>query len=180
MKVAFGLVPVCYGKVVGTVRDGETGAPVAGAQVTDQTDWMSGWVTTDANGRFAFPHAILGYNNEPVQHSLWATKDGWWGSNGQGLVVCGATTTIDLTLNRQKTGHVSGKVVEGIADPTDPTHVTPTTTPIANATVSAGEAQLPDRRRRHVVRRLLTNPENSPRTYQLTGSHPATGGTRSS
>src|SRR5262249_9958632 len=111
INVQFGLIPVCYGTVAGTVRDADTGAPLAVAAVGS---WAIGTAYTDESGRFVFHNVPLGYNNAPQSYFFNATKDGWWSGSGEGLAVCGGTTTVDIGLDPEKNGHAFGKVFEGV------------------------------------------------------------------
>src|SRR5262249_36231966 len=84
VNVAFGLIPVCYGNLAGTITNADTGAPLADAAVWT---WPIGTTYTDDSGRFVFHDVPLGYNNAPQTYFLSATKNGLWSGTGEGLAV---------------------------------------------------------------------------------------------
>lgn len=127
--VEFGLVPLCYGYLQGTVRDSVTGAPIEGASVYG--------TTTDAAGRFG-PEAVqLGEGNAPATTSVLAWRTGYWDSDILfPTITCGQTTSIDLLMLAWAPATVRGTVVVGSLDPDDPYTVIPDGPPIEGATFS--------------------------------------------
>src|SRR5262249_39763198 len=99
VNVQFGLIPICYGTIAGTVTDVDTGEPLADVSVSD---WVGTWTSTDASGRYVMRDVQLGYNNVPQQHVLSIGKTGWWDKGGTGLAACGAVTRIDVALRQKK------------------------------------------------------------------------------
>lgn len=126
VTVDFGLIPICYARVEGTVTDRETDQPVAGAEVLTFPN-----VVTDAQGHYSYDQVGLGENNAPSSFSLIARKSGYWQAfSDLADFVCGQLTHVDITLLRQIGGRAHGTIVEGTVDPTDPDVVIPGTTPI--------------------------------------------------
>jgi PKD repeat protein len=168
VNVAFGLVPVCYGTVAGTVAD-ETGAPIAGASVSN---FASVSDTTDANGRFTLRNLPLGANNAPSNTPVIAWKTGYWQAVTSAPVYCGAATQVALTMLRARTGHVSGVVHEGTADASGLV-VTPTATVVPNASVlfDFGPTFHADTNGAYAAD-LDLNQNNSPRSYSAKASAP--------
>lgn len=130
VTVDFGLVPVCYASIEGTVRDRDTGAPIEGARAPSPE-------LTDANGHYASGNIGLGENNSPIETSLQSSKVGYWSSNESATFVCDQVTHLDFTLLAWKPARVHGIVVEGTPDPDNPTVVVPGATPIGGITVAS-------------------------------------------
>jgi hypothetical protein len=130
VTVDFGLVPICYASVEGTVTDRETGAPIEGVGVTFSN------IATDANGHYTAEHFGLGENNSPIEISGYASKFGYWQSTlQQGTLVCDQVTHINFTLLKWEPAHLHGIVVEGTTDPNDPNVVIPGDTPLGGVGV---------------------------------------------
>lgn len=126
VTVDFGLIPICYARVEGTVTDRETGLPIAGAEILNFPD-----VVTDAQGQYAYDQVGLGVNNAPSTFFLLTRKTGYWQAFADSAdFVCGQLTRVDITMLRQVGAAAHGTVVEGTVDPTDPAVVIPGTTPI--------------------------------------------------
>jgi hypothetical protein len=133
VTVDFGLIPICYGAAAGVVTDAGTGLPVAGVELSYNGGVVA---TTDGGGHYRVEHLVLGENNSPQQFSLGAVKDpDYWQADQTGTAVCDQTAPVDFALVRVQPFRVSGRVVEGTLDPTDPTKVIPTSTPIEGANV---------------------------------------------
>lgn len=130
VTVDFGLVPICYARIQGTVTDATTGAPIAGVAISVGPD-----VATDDQGRYSFDMVGLGDNNAPVTTSVLARKEGYWSTvSEEASFVCAQETTVDLTMLAQIKAAAHGRIVEGTVDPNDPDVVVPGQTPIAGIT----------------------------------------------
>ena len=141
--VDFGLVPVCYGRVQGVVTDAETGLPIPGAGI--KLGPGSPETTTDETGSYGLDQVPLGENNSAIETNVIAQLDEpvgshigtYWHAAKPAVVVChepdSEPTRIDLALVPVHPSSVSGKIVEGIPDPSDYSHVIPTSTPIEGA-----------------------------------------------
>ncbi len=127
----FGLVPICFGAVEGFVTDEETGAPIEGAVIS-----VVPFIETDANGYYVIDEIALDEFNNPIENfHVQATKLGYWTAGGRDVVFCDGVTRIDIELLALRPASVSGTVVEGTPDATDPTIIHPTGPPIADARV---------------------------------------------
>jgi hypothetical protein len=118
VTVDFGLVPICYGSLEGTVTDEETGAPIAGVTIL-------GVLITDANGHWGPYQAGLGTNNSPAFYSVRAQMAGYWDRSGDATAICDQTTRVDIQLLKMQPAAIFGVVVEAAVDPDDPTVVIP-------------------------------------------------------
>jgi Carboxypeptidase regulatory-like domain len=144
-KVDFGLVPVCYGQIHGLVTDAETHASIGGVTVTGP-----GTTTTAADGSYSFDQVPLGENNSPVEVAVRASKDpplfahigSYWDKTGTVVVspitpasagCTGTPTEIDFAMVPVHPAYLAGTIVEGNPDPSDYSHVIPTSTPIQGA-----------------------------------------------
>ena len=138
VTVDFGLIPVCYARVEGTVTDRETGLPIAGANV------FSFGIFTDAQGHYSHDQVGLGENNAPITTFVFASADGYWSAfSDPADFVCDQTTTVDLTLLRQVGAGAHGTVVEGTVDPNDPNVVIAGQTPISGIHVRFDVSGIP-------------------------------------
>jgi carboxypeptidase family protein/prealbumin domain-containing protein len=136
--VDFGLIPVCYAKVKGTVTDRTTGQPLQGVQLPQFQ------VFTDSQGHYAFDKVGLGTNNAPITFQVMATKDGYWTSFSDAAdFVCAQETTVDLTMLAWIPGEAHGRIVEGTVDATDPDIVIPGQTPISGIQVGFNVSLIP-------------------------------------
>jgi hypothetical protein len=131
VTVDFGLIPICYGAVEGTVTDADTGLPLPGVDVG-----VGAGTTTDAAGHYRVEGLGLGQNNSPYEHFLLARKaPDYWYFFKHFFAICDQTTRLDFTMVRVKPARVSGQVVEGNPDPTNFDTVISTLTPIDGAKV---------------------------------------------
>ncbi len=113
VKVAFGLVPVCYGTMTGRVVNKTTGAPMEGIRVTQGAWNGDGPVYTDASGRYHFSKVPLGTNNAAITAYVTATKDGFWEDQESTQVSCGALAELpDVQLLDKRKGKVTTTVTD--------------------------------------------------------------------
>jgi hypothetical protein len=139
VTVDFGLIPICYALVKGTVTDRETGLPIEGVRIATFGD-----VFTDADGHYSFDQVGLGTNNAPSTVQVFAGKDGYWSANSDPAdFVCKQTTTVDFELLSWVPGAVHGRIVEGSVDPNDPDVVIPGQTPIGGIQVAFEVSGIP-------------------------------------
>jgi carboxypeptidase family protein len=139
VTVDFGLVPVCYAKIKGTVTDRTTGDAIEGVKISNL-----GEVFTDAQGHYSFDKVGLGVNNAPSSFQLMATKNGYWSSfSEEAHFVCAQETTVDFTMLAWIPGAAHGRIVEGTVDPNDPAVVMPGQTPIAGIGVGFEVSLIP-------------------------------------
>lgn len=102
LKVDLGLTPALQtGSLVGVVRDGGTGAPVAGAVAEVPAAGLR--VLTDTTGRFV----ALGLNPGPVGYTIEAA--GFRPDSGTALVLRNDTTLVNVSL-LANTGSIVGTV----------------------------------------------------------------------
>ncbi len=131
--VDFGLIPVCFGNIQGTITDADTGDPIQDVVVSIFPD-----IRTDAEGHYELPHQALGLNNSPMDVVVSGQKTpNYWSGQGEGVLLCDETTTIDFTMVRVRPARLSGTVVVGTVVPPDYDTVVPTSTPIEGAQVCA-------------------------------------------
>lgn len=108
LEVAFGLIPICYGRMTGVVRERATGALMAGVSVA----LPGAYGVTDASGRYVLDNVPLGWNNEPLSHTVSTDKPGYWPASGQAEAACGGVTRLDLELLDIRKGLVRGRVID--------------------------------------------------------------------
>jgi uncharacterized protein YkwD len=133
VRVAFGLIPVCYGTLTGRVTDAQTGAPLAGVSISPSGG------RTDAAGRYTVNRIPLGENNAPLTLSASADKSGYWDAQRGAVFLCGAVTRLDFELLARRTGAVAGRIVVGTLGPDDASgsrNVIPTDSPIPDSVVA--------------------------------------------
>lgn len=125
LEVAFGLIPICYGEIMGVATSQATAEPLEGVHVS------AGGIgaTTDENGRYVLEQVSLGHNNASTEHLVNASRGGYWSTTGRGVATCGGITRVDVELLDVRTGTVQGRVIDK-----------ETREPLANATVSDSEA----------------------------------------
>ena len=143
----FGLVPECSGRVHGRVTDKVTGLAVLNAEVTLDDEHVA--ATTDASGAYTIENVLLGVNNSPVNVGVHMTNDPpqpnhvgeYWPNETSGLVICDdprtaihETTELDVVMTKVIPASLTGRVVEGLPDPSDYGHVISTNTGIGNVT----------------------------------------------
>ncbi len=170
-RVAYGLVPVCYGSVAGVVTDAASGAPIAGATILFSNGHK---VTTDAEGRYRWDDAPLGSFNAPLSHGVSADKTGYWGESKAITLMCGVTRRLDLQLTEQQHGALGGTVVVGERK-SDGT-IEPTGEPINGVRVRIISGDVPDETTgadgSFEFDRLLSGFGNTPRSYTVEASAP--------
>ena len=139
VTVDFGLIPICYARVEGTVTDSETGLPIANADIANFPN-----LETDAQGNYSYDEVGLGVNNAPVTFSIFARKVGYWQAISEPAdFVCDQLTRVDLSLLPQIGAAAHGTVVEGTVDPNDPDVVIAGQTPISGIHVRFDVSGIP-------------------------------------
>ncbi len=131
-RIAFGLIPVCYGAMEGYVTDSETGAPLVGVNVMG----TAGNVITDAAGHYNVNHLSLSVDNGPRGYALEVNPENYWVQNKGATAICGVVTRTDFQMLKRKFGQITGSVMEGQVNPVDGT-VTSTGVPISEAQIKA-------------------------------------------
>jgi hypothetical protein len=132
VRVDFGLVPVCFGAAEGVVTDRETGLPVADVQILGSAGGPL-LATTNVLGHYRIEQVDLGPNNSAREFSLVTRKDAYFDADESAIAVCDQTNEIDFSVARVRPAAVSGRVVVGTPDPSDPSVVIPTSTPLEGA-----------------------------------------------
>ena len=132
-RIAFGLIPVCYGALEGYVTDSVTGTPLVGVNVLGTPSN----VITDAAGYYNINHLSLAADNGPQVYPLQVNPENYWVQNKGATGICGVVTRTDFQMLKKKFAQIAGSVMEGTVNPGDGT-VTSTDLPISGAQVKAG------------------------------------------
>lgn len=118
VNVNFGLVPLCYGEVHGTVTDSETGLPIKNAVVNGP--YGTAGVTTDSEGRYVLTNVRLGQDNLPLQVLIVASATEYLGGSHPNIAVaCGVVSRADISLvpRRYFYANLIGKVSDPESKP---------------------------------------------------------------
>jgi Bacterial Ig domain/Bacterial Ig-like domain (group 3)/Carboxypeptidase regulatory-like domain len=132
------LPPNCPGSTVaGTVTDASTGDPIDGAHIVPSSGIGA---TTNASGAYSADDLFLGPQAGTTLATVSVIASGYLSATNVTVVVtCQQTTTYNVALVPVAQGAVMGHVYVGTPDPTVHTiqrSVTPTSTPIAGATIA--------------------------------------------
>ena len=85
--------------MTGVVTDEVTGLPVQGADVDVLWPIEELQIVTDALGRFEYPGVLLGYNNTPVDRTIFVEAPGYFGgSKPAHLETCGSSAHVGVAL----------------------------------------------------------------------------------
>lgn len=111
VTVDFGLIPISYGTVKGTVTDAETGQPLAGVSVARASSGYT--TTTDSQGRFSMtmPVGNDGYD-APLKIVIQAFAQGYLWTGAEVYVVRDQETVVNLAMTPARTGVVVGTVTD--------------------------------------------------------------------
>ncbi len=133
-NLVFGLIPECFGRIAGVVRDAYTGAALEGVRVS-----TTGFdTTTDAAGLFEL------LDVDVRRYSVRFNQAGYYSLALGADVRCDDVANLDAAMVPIETGTMVGRVFVGVADPDDTSAsraVTPTDEPIEGATVDVGGAR---------------------------------------
>lgn len=158
--LVFGLIPQCYGRIAGVVRDAYTGLPVEGVR----SGPVQPFAETDAAGLFTTVDLV------PNEYFVTISKEGYYEQRFQNVAVrCGDVTNLEVDLVPVRTGELSGRVVEGVVDP-DSGAVVPTGNPIAGATVAASVFTSTDAEGDYLLTGIPLSTGNVARTWRFTAS----------
>ena len=101
----YALQPECEpAKVVGTVVNAQTQAPIEGAQISAP---LTRWPFTDALGRFEIPSIKPSTGNNPRQVQLTASAPGFFAQTKEITIFCGARITVDFGSRTTRPGRSS-------------------------------------------------------------------------
>jgi large repetitive protein len=157
VSVSFGLLPICYGAVGGTVTDVQTGLPVPYASVFS----YGGSAVANAQGQYLITDIPLSSSeNLPVDYSFTASQSNYWANSGEAYAVCDATNTLDIQLTREQFGSISGTLTAQGGGP------------ITNITVTASTGYnyfyaTTDPHGNFVFTNLILGNDNTPNYYSL-------------
>jgi subtilisin family serine protease len=118
------------GVLTGTVRDGVSGQPIEGAEVSLDVDGRRRSLVTGATGRYT-----LGVRSGNYQ--VTARAYGWAAQTKAAQVVADETLTVDFALVNASSHTVAGRVVDEDGDPVGGAAVTIGGAPLAAATTAA-------------------------------------------
>jgi PKD repeat protein len=124
VSVVFGLVPVCYGTVTGTVRDVRTGLPMPGATVWSSA--LGTTTTTGDDGTYRFDGLAMQYNNQSGTSYFSVVKDGYWQQASHVTYRCGQPQPWNVELLDIRQVSIRWNVREGARDPSRPSTLIPT------------------------------------------------------
>lgn len=153
-QVEFKLQPECKpAKIVGTVVNANTGAPIEGASL-----FGAGNATTNAEGRFEIADVKPSTGNNPRQVWLTASASGFYSVTKQITIFCGATITVDFGSQTSKTGTIVGTVTDG-----------DTGQPLAGAFVGTdfGAVATTDEQGKYRIEQVPLNANNADREWNV-------------
>ncbi|HSW57756.1 MAG TPA: Ig-like domain-containing protein [Dehalococcoidales bacterium] len=160
-KIAFGLIPVCYGGMEGYITDSETGLPLAGVPVNG----ISGNIVTDVAGHYIVSGVSLAEDNGPQSYYLQTNLEEYWELNKTATAICGVVTRTDFQLVPKKYGQIFGNVIEDVLNPGNGTIIS---TPIDQARINLGSLTTEtDEDGDYSVGRIGLDHNNQPRTYSV-------------
>ena len=87
-----------HGAITGTVTDAVTGQPIAGANITGPPNARA---QSDGAGSYTLDNVDLMPQNQPIDTSVVASLNDYWGSTVNAHVTADNTTTANLTLLRK-------------------------------------------------------------------------------
>ena len=143
VTLGFGLVPLCYGTISGTVTDSVTGLPIAGVVIGYNEDSDS--VQTSSSGTYTTPTNVnLGANSAATETGVEVSATGYLPTSTTTLVVsCGEVSSYSVALVPKQFGALAGHVYVGVPNPADHSaarSVAATSTVIPGAQISIGGA----------------------------------------
>jgi hypothetical protein len=113
-ELLYQLQPECEpAKVVGTVVNAETQAPIHKASITGGLDHA---VQTDVNGRFEIDGIKPSLGNNPRDVTLTASAAGFYSESKTIKIFCGARITVDFGSRTSQAGTIIGTVTDDDTD----------------------------------------------------------------